>query len=217
MERYRGVRRIADRLVRFAKSAERAVSWFWPLHDVARKPDGMRAALRYIVNSLPPPRIIYDRAGVSPYLSRWYLLGAPKAVDGLPVFREDGNPRKVEWKERSGPIAIYLHQFHRGDDDNELHNHPWHWSFAIILAGGYVEERRIGNLVVPRKMKPGSVNFIEGSDYHRVDLVQGDSWSLFIAGPRASSWCFWNRETNEETPWREFIARKRGVDVGAIS
>lgn len=71
-------------------------------------------------------RVIFDRAGGSPYLSRWYVFGSPKASDGLPVFDAMGNPRAgITWDERTGPVGIYLHKFHRGDDDPECHNHPW--------------------------------------------------------------------------------------------
>jgi hypothetical protein len=164
---------------------------------------------------LGSPRIIYDRAGVSPYLSRWYLLGAPKASDGKPVFNSTGNPRDgITWNDRKGPVAIYLHKFHRGDDDEETHNHPWLWSVAIILSGGYYEYR-LGNdnQLHRRTFLPGMINLIRGNDFHRVDLVGNESWSLFIAGPRVSSWGFWDRKERRCVPWREFIARKRGQTV----
>ena len=179
--------------------------------------------LRRIVEKLDPPRVIYDRAGGSPYLSRWYVFGAPVANDGKPVFGYDGNPREgVTWDDRKGPVALYLHRFHRGDDDDDLHDHPWKWSIAIILAGGYSEERRVRGTdrVIRRAIKPWTINVIRGDDFHRVDLIEDDSWSLFIAGPRVSSWSFWDRHTGETVPWRTFIARKRGLDeskVGAFS
>lgn len=174
----------------------------------------MRRLLSRLVAHLDPPRVIYDRAGVSPYLSRYYVFGAPKADDGQPVFNEFGNPRPgITWNDRTGPLGVYIHKFHRGDDDDQLHNHPWSWSISLILAGGYREERRMGRFVYERIVKPLHLNFIAGDDYHRVDLLEKDAWSLFIAGPRVSSWNFWDRHTGETTPWRQFIARKRGIDA----
>jgi hypothetical protein len=167
---------------------------------------------------LDSPRIIYDRMGVSPYLSRWYVIGKPVASDGLPVFAPDGNPREgITWNDRNGPVAVYLHKFHRGDDDLEPHNHPWKWSIAIILSGGYYEDRlgKDGNLH-RRTMLPGMVNVIRANDFHRVDLIGEESWSLFIAGPRVGSWGFWDSKLKEVIPWREFIARKRGQTTGEI-
>ena len=210
----------------------------------------MKRFVNWLASKLDPPRVIYDREGGSPYLSRYYVFGAPKASDGKPVFDKTGNPRPgIEWNDRVGPVGIYLHKFHRSDDDQDTHSHPWLWSIAIILSGGYSEERRVplGSLskkesigwavsctnwvlrnkdrlqtvqtrhaVIRRKFRPISVNFIRGSDFHRVDLLSDESWSLFIAGPRVSGWSFWNRFTGEETPWREFIARKRGQKVDEV-
>jgi|HubBroStandDraft_2_1064218.scaffolds.fasta_scaffold00001_7 hypothetical protein len=187
----------------------------------------MRTALTWVTSKMAPPRVIYDRAGGSPYLSRWYLYGSPKASDGKPVFNWDGNPRSgITWTDRTGPLAIYLHRFHRGDDDLDLHSHPWLWSVSLILAGGYREERRafhgkwgdMGTVwhVAERVLRPGMFNVIRGDDFHRVDLLEEDAWSLFFAGPRVSSWSFWDRWTGETTPWREFIARKRGEDINNI-
>lgn len=173
----------------------------------------MRALLHWIVKRLPAPRVIFDRSGVSPYLSRYYILGRPKSRDGGAAFDETGQPsRHVVWP--TSKIGVYLHKFHRGDEDSELHSHPWAWSVSFILSGGYREERRVGTWagdgVVVREMRPWRVNIIRGSDFHRVDLYEDEAWSLFIAGPKASSWSFWDRVTGELTPWREFITRKRG-------
>lgn len=178
----------------------------------------MQRALKWLTERLDPPRAIYDRAGGSPYLSRYYLIGAPKSSDGKSVFDWDGNPRLgIDWTDRTGPVAVYLHKFHRSDDD-DVHSHPWEWSVAIILSGGYREQRldRRTNTLRTRTMLPGFVNIIRGDDYHRVDLIGSESWSLFIAGPRASSWGFWNIETRTHVPWREFIARKRGQSAEEV-
>lgn len=185
----------------------------------------IRRLLHWFASRHPASRIIQDREGKDPYLSRWYL-------------REH---------RRGKGIAAFLHKFHRGDDDQELHCHPWVWSIAVILSGGYVEERRVARSVrcscgavrirrvrgvnvakferqhaghgrmlvkyrvISRIVRPGTINFIRGSDFHRVDLLGDESWSLFIAGPQTGEgWGFWNRMTSEFTPWREFITRKRG-------
>lgn len=163
-------------------------------------------------------RQIWDRAGGSLYLSRFYILGGPRDLD---AFDDKGAPPEdVEWS--SLPFNLYLHKFHRSDDDGALHNHPWGWSVSLILAGGYEEERRVidpqwGWKVIRRKVKPFRLNIILGGTYHRVDLLEKDCWSLFLAGPKTHSWNFWDRLTQEYTPWREFIARKRGVKEGEVA
>lgn len=147
------------------------------------------------------PRRIMDREGGTVYLERYYLFGGPS---------EDG-----EWAD--APIGVFLHRFRRSDDDVELHNHPWEASVSFILAGGYVEERRVGDEVVTRRLEPFSVNIIAADDFHRVDLLESDAWTLFVVGRKAQSWGFWNRVTKVTMPWREFIARKRGIDPAEVS
>ena len=206
-------------LMRAAKLAAGAESWCYALAALITAPDRARFVLRWVTRNMDPPRIIYDREGGSPYLSRWYAFGAPVASDGKPVFDHFGNPREgVTWDDRKGPIGVYVHRFHRGDDDDATHSHPWLWSVSLILAGGYIEERRMRgtNIVVTRTVKPWMLNFIRGDDFHRVDLIEKDAWSLFFAGPRVSSWSFWDRKTGETMPWREFIARKRGQVVNEL-
>jgi hypothetical protein len=166
---------------------------------------GRRLAVK-LASVLPEPRVIMDRDGKTPYLSRYYVFGGPRGQDS---FDEHGDPLPTTiW--RKLPFNIYLHKFHRGDDDEALHNHPWRWSFAIILAGGYVEQRRVGlRKMIWRHVLPGSINIIRGDDYHRVELIEKDAWSIFVAGPRVTSWNFWDASTGETVPWREFIDRKR--------
>lgn len=37
-------------------------------------------------------------------------------------------------------VTFYLHRFVSSDTERHLHNHPWGWGRALVLAGGYVEE-----------------------------------------------------------------------------
>lgn len=131
-------------------------------------------ALRAIAAELPC-RIICGEQG--PYLSRYTV------------------------SERADGSHVYLHFFHRGDADRELHNHPWAGS-SLILAGGYIEERREG--------EAGDTNVLAPDTFHRVDLLRPDDgcWTLFTTGPKAQSWGFWDRDTGVFTEWREALARR---------
>jgi hypothetical protein len=147
---------------------------------------------------LPAPHVIMDREGGSPYLSRYYLFG----------------DRSADFKGR--PLNLFLHHFHKSDDDGALHSHPWRWAVALCLAGGYSEERRVGDRVVRRDILPGSVNLLRAETYHRVDLFGVDSWSLFLVGPRTASgaWFFWDRLLKARAFWSDYIEHKRtGVDA----
>ncbi len=166
----------------------------------------IRKLIGWLTSKLPPPRVIFDRDGKEPYLSRYYILGAPVAPDGAP-FDASGNPKVgIKW---SDGLGIFLHRFHRGDDGDELHNHPWGWSVSIILAGGYFEERRHGLDVHSHEYRPGSINVLRADTFHRVDLRESDCWSLFVAGPKVQGWGFWDRTNGMFTPWRRYIVERR--------
>lgn len=162
--------------------------------------DRLRALHFLDKHVLPEPRVIMDRAGGTPYLARWYLIGNRPKVD------DHGNPIGVVKKDA---FQVLLHHFFRGDHDGELHSHPWRWAVAIVLAGGYTEERRVGDSVIVRRCGPGTINVIHADDYHRVDLLGAESWSIFITGPKVADWYFWCRNRLARAPWRPFLAWKQ--------
>lgn len=126
----------------------------------------------------------------NPYLTRWYLWpGAPRKG------KDDVTPE--------APFAVFIHFFHRGDEDRDEHNHPWRESLGIPLLHGYREQRTtrvhssdvrsivavltrwLLGLEIPllvseyterpaREFRPGSINVIRGDDFHRVELLRPD-------------------------------------------
>lgn len=127
----------------------------------------------YISRCLPGVTIY--GADKRPYLTRTYLLGR-------------------DWKY----FSIFLHKFHSSDPGTDVHNHPWAWSFSLILLGSYVERREIGvqsktqGDTRKRRFVPGDFNFISNDVFHRVTLDDEDEgvWTLFVAGPRTKEWGF---------------------------
>jgi hypothetical protein len=131
-----------------------------------------------------PCRLI--KRGETPYLYRYYLK-----------------------KSDSSEFGVFLHRFVSSDQKEDFHCHPWKWSFSIILRGAYEEERvgrfiRLDDMEDPRRLpcdiakktfKSFDVNLIERDDYHRVDLLAPDVWTLFVHGPREGDWRFVHRET----------------------
>lgn len=82
----------------------------------------------------------------------------------------------------------------------------------MILWGAYSEERRQPNDTVTRRAyHTGDINHIEAATYHRVDLITPEVWTLFVTGPKVSSWSFWDRHTGVVTPWRDFVAAHRDI------
>jgi len=164
----------------------------------------LRRLLLALTKRLEDPRIIFDREGGSPYLSRWYLLG---------IRREEGGERDdapVDVPVVGLPCNPFLHRFHRSDDDGALHSHPWKWSLSFVLVGGYWEDRRVDDAVIRRRVRPFTFNVLRHDTFHRIDLIEEDAWTLFLAGPKTATWYFWDPVTKLHAHWEEFIAEKRG-------
>jgi hypothetical protein len=166
--------------------------------NIEPPPPALEELLRRVAGRLPF-RAIHVEGDL--YLGRWYVLGR------LPARYWPDVSSVLGWL----PISVYLHRFFRPDRDRELHSHPWRWALSLILTGGYLEERRQGEReVVTRRRDPGTLNLIRHGDYHRVlSLPTEDVWTLFIAGPKISSWGFWDPDTGEEIPHQEFFERQR--------
>lgn len=109
-------------------------------------------------------------------------------------------------------VRVKIHNFHRGDEDVELHNHPWSWAISLILKGGYWEERLKGNKIEVSILSPGDFNLLLNDTFHRVIKAEG-TWSLFITGPEVDTWFFLDPSTHRMYPWRQFIANKGLIPV----
>lgn len=108
----------------------------------------------------------------------------------------------------------YLHHFHNSDADigtngfGLLHNHPVPFAWGFVLINGYIEHRRNADDSISTKLvKPFSINFITHKEFHRVDLIGEDAWTLFFTGPRLDNltWGFWDRVTKEYIDWKNVV------------
>lgn len=107
------------------------------------------------------------------YLARWYLIP------------------------RNRFFNIYLHRFDGSDDDRALHDHPW-ISVSVMLTGELIEHDLSGRHHVPWLLPV----FRRARYAHRLELVRGPAFTVFITGPRLRLWGFlcpqgWR-------PWHEF-------------
>ncbi len=46
-------------------------------------------------------------------------------------------------------------------------------------------------------------NWLTGDDYHRVLRLHGDTWTLFLTGPRRDDWGF--LVDGEHVPWKKYL------------
>lgn len=117
------------------------------------------------------------------------------------INRGDDNVNPIRYLERYyvGTLfgfTFYLHRFVASDGDEWVHDHPWN-SIAIILIGGYQEERMLyldqqcgGWKAKFKHLKPFMINIIRGKDFHRIVESKPETWTLFIHGKRFKSWAF---------------------------
>lgn len=136
----------------------------------------------------------------------WWLVHTfPNRVKMIEV---EGNPYLLRFyiKHNNRLPGIYLHRFFRGDDDRDLHNHPWRWSLSFILTGGYNEERYVGDEIVTIKKGAPGINYINGDVFHRVELLdKSGAWTLFISGPEDKHWGFRDRDTGAFIPHEAYV------------
>lgn len=74
-----------------------------------------------------------------------YLLHKLTRNRRVRVIRINDNPYMYRYfVGRIGPLTFYLHRFVRADAERWVHNHPWRHCLALVLCGGYWEERLDG-------------------------------------------------------------------------
>lgn len=107
---------------------------------------------------------------------------------------------------------LRLHYFHRSDEDQETHGHPWKWVVSLVLTGGYRDIRQEGRKYKRSVLTPGSINFIKQMTFHRVELLdpRRGAWTLFLSGPVVDTW-FFKTPDGREVHWKEFI-RSKGLE-----
>lgn len=108
-----------------------------------------------------------------------------------------------------GGWRVYLHRFWA--NDLELHDHPWRWSFSLILWGSYTEryfdkpadksdplnesERWTTAELEAFQVKRRRVrwfNWIPETRFHQIEELHGNVWTIFVCGPvHGKSWGFW--------------------------
>lgn len=117
------------------------------------------------VSGRQPDRVIGGDA--RPYLLRWYLI--PRN----PVFN------------------VYLHLFLRSDDDRALHDHPWA-NLSLLLRGRYLEHTiAAGGIERRQELAAGDWRLRPSGRFaHRIELIDGPCWTLFVTGPRYREWGF---------------------------
>jgi hypothetical protein len=121
----------------------------------------------------------------SPYLTRHVLWGCDC----------------LENHNQSVPSSGFIHEIHTPDSDRHLHDHPWEWAIAVVLAGGYREHRG----TVAHKYNVGDLNILRPGDYHSIVAVEPNTVTLFVCGRENYDWGF--LVEGRHVPHREYFLR----------
>lgn len=148
----------------------------------------------WLAERLAKEKFVILRAGppgspVDPYLTRYTLLG----------------------KRFEGTWGVYLHHFHRSDQDDP-HNHPWNF-VSVILSGGYWEKtpasgQPLGSGRLQRRWYgPGRILRRPATWVHAVEVPGGSTpvVTLIFRGPKRQSWGFFCKHGYR--PWRDYLGQ----------
>lgn len=143
--------------------------------------------MRTAVDVRPPDLVIGRASDPEPYMLRWHL-----------------------WK-RNRFFNAYLHHV-LASDDPVNHDHPFA-SVSLCLDGCLGEVYLKGDWERFRIVEIGEIVLRRATHTHRLCVVDGPAWTVFVTGPRVREWGFacpqgWR-------PWKQYVnARDRG-QVGA--
>lgn len=103
-------------------------------------------------------------------------------------------------------FKIYLHCFLGSDEDRALHDHPWH-SLSFLLKGRINEHLMHQVHSVPRFIP----QLRKATCAHRIELIKGPAWTIFISGPKIREWGFYCPQGWRH--WRDFTD-ENGMGIG---
>lgn len=111
-----------------------------------------------------PDFVVHHKGHAKPYLTRWYIL-----------------PRN-RW------LNAYLHRYDGSDLQRALHDHEY-ISVSFLFSGEIMEHRLNDRRLIPRFLPV----FRSAKGLHRLELLKGPAFTLFITGPRIREWGFYYR------------------------
>jgi hypothetical protein len=147
---------------------------------------------RTVVGVREPDFTIARRGSDLPYMLRWFVI-----------------PRN-RW------LNVYLHHVLR-DDDDVLHDHPFA-SLSLCLDNKLGEVYRTPKGDLTREVEMGDFVYRRATHAHRLYLIDGPAWTIFITGPRIRQWGFWcSKDTPAGgwRPWKEYVSARDRGQVGA--
>jgi len=135
--------------------------------------------VKWLITPNREPDFLIGSTPEDPYMRRWWVI-----------------PRN-NW------FNIYLHHMRHDDDDRAPHDHPW-WSLSLCLDGDITEHQLIDNFNYDttamlaeddrwwrvHHISKGQWKWRNNKYTHRLELPNGDAWTMFITGPKVRTWGF---------------------------
>lgn len=147
-------------------------------------------------------------------ISEWIINRVTRRAPDF-VIGSHENPYLLRWwiLPRNRFLNVYVHRFLRSDDDRALHDHPWS-NLSVLLRGRYLEHTiAAGGINVRHERVAPAFKFRpSGAHAHRLELIDGECWTLFVTGPRYRQWGF-HCPDRGWVPWQKFTAPN---DSGAV-
>jgi len=128
-----------------------------------------------IINTLPSPDFIIG----DDYLQRWWLAKNINTHDSSRLGELRSHTTRVD------DYSCYLHRVTGSDDDRAFHDHPW-CNASLIISGKYMEHTPHGSFL----RCSGDRVYRSGTALHRLEVIEGPVWSLFVAGKKYREWGF---------------------------
>lgn len=168
--------------------------------------------LQRLVSLLPHTTITING---KPYLTRYYVFGKDRTWGNIYIHHFHSSDQGLElhnhpWKWGFSIVVS-------GGYFEERSRNPYRWEKRgdpmpfnplgqdedIWIPTGSPWPPKV--VIERRDVRPGTINIIWPTDFHRVDLKDEarGAWSLFFAGPRTKDWGFLDRETAEYKDWRK--------------
>jgi hypothetical protein len=107
-------------------------------------------------------------------------------------------------------FGLFVHNFVASEAPTVFHDHPWTWGLALVIRGGYIEERcaRDGTKRTKRWLGLGRMNLLLPGVFHRVELRDGrPAWTVFVHGRKVRRWGFLSAVTGAFHFWSPSDAR----------
>ena len=102
-------------------------------------------------------------------------------------------------------VSVCIHNFHRGDEDPDPHDHPFSF-WSCVLVGGYREFSEDGRSIM---RKPLSITYRPATHRHRVEPLATRCWTICIKTKVDRIWGFWRN--GNFIPWKDYI-REKGLE-----